>query len=202
MEKIAVVGFNGRMGRLICKALQKDYTVLGVGKDNKLDDFKNIDLVVDFATHESSLKSAEFCLKRKIPLIIGSTGQTEVENKRIDEISKEIKIIKKANFSRGIDVLKGVIDSVIMLNPLKIEIIEKHHINKKDKPSGTALELKKYVEKGYNGEVEIDSIREGDEMGEHIIVAHLEDEVISIKHNVFSRECFVKGVVEEIKKIF
>ena len=202
MKKIAVVGFNGRMGELICRALQKDYIVLGVGKDNKLSDFENFDLVVDFATHESSLESAEFCLKRNIPLIIGSTGQTEEEKRRIEEISKEIKVIKKSNFSRGLDVLNGFIDSIINLNPTKIEIIEKHHINKKDKPSGTALELKHEICKKFSGDVEITSIREGDEKGEHIIVAYLKDEVLSIKHNVFSRECFVQGVIEEIRKIF
>ena len=130
MKKIAIVGHKGRMGKLITKALDERFDVCGVDRGNSLDDFEDISLVIDFASHESSLISAEYCLKKNIPLIIASTGQTEQENKRINEISKKILLIKKANFSRGIEVLKMFIESVLYLNPDRFEIIEKHHKNK------------------------------------------------------------------------
>ena len=201
MKKVIVVGFKGRMGSLIAKALCEYFEVVGIARNDNISMVQDADMVVDFATHESSVSSAEYCLSKRIPLIIGSTGQTEVENKSIDEISKVIKVIKKANFSKGIEVLERFIENVLVLNPNKIEIVEKHHINKKDKPSGTALELKNYICKSYNGDVEITSIREGEEMGEHEIVAYVGDERLSIKHNVFSRDSFVQGVVEIVKNL-
>lgn len=201
MKKIAIVGHKGRMGKLITKALEERFDVCGVDRENSLDDFEDISLVIDFASHESSLISAEYCLKKNIPLIIGSTGQTEQENKRINEISKKILLIKKANFSRGIEVLKMFIESVLYLNPDRFEIIEKHHKNKKDKPSGTALELEKFIKEKFNGDIKIYSIREGEEMGEHSIAAFVKDEKLMIKHNVYSREAFVRGLVEEVEKV-
>lgn len=201
MKKVVIVGCKGRMGSLIAEALDGYFDVVGVARNDDIDLIQNANLVVDFATHESSVKSAEYCLKKKIPLIIGSTGQTEKENMRIEEISKEIKIIRKANFSSGMDILKRFIDIILPMQPNKLEIVEKHHINKRDKPSGTALELKNYIQKFYNGDVEIISIREGQEMGEHEIIAYVCDERLSMKHNVFSRNAFVCGVVKIIEEL-
>ena len=201
MKKIAVVGCNGRMGSLITNELKNHYEVVGIGRENSLEDVKDVSLVVDFATHESSVVSAEYCLKKGIPLVIGSTGQTEDENKRLDEISKKIIIIKKANFSAGIEVLKSFIENVLKLHPKKFEIVEKHHKYKKDKPSGTAKELELFIRQRFFGDVEVSSIREGEEMGEHKIVAYFCDEKITIKHNVYSREAFVRGVIETIKNL-
>lgn len=201
MKKIAIVGCEGKMGSLISIELQKEYLLCGVNKSNRLEDFGDLDLVVDFASHESSVKSAEYCLKNNIPCIIGSTGQTKEENKRIDKISKHIKIIKKANFSKGVEILKRFIESVLMLKPDRFEIFEKHHKNKKDSPSGTALELEKYIRKKFDGEIKISAIREGEEMGEHKVVAIVGDEKLMITHNVYSRNAFVRGVVDEIKTL-
>lgn len=201
MKKIAVVGYKGRMGSLITKELQKSYGVAKIGREDSLSDTKDVSLVIDFASHESSLNSAEFCLKNNIPLIIGSTGQTEEEDKRIEEISKKVKIIRKANFSKGIDILKTFILQVIKVSPDRFEIIEKHHKNKKDSPSGTALELEKTIRQNFDGDIKIKSIREGEEMGEHEIVAFFGDEKLSFKHNVYSRNAFIVGVVEDVRKI-
>ena len=200
MKKVAVVGYKGRMGSLIFEELIKDYIVLGVGREDSLDNF-DVDLVVDFASHESSVVSAEYCLRRNIPCVIGSTGQTELENIRLDEISKHIKIVKSANFSKGIEVLKKIVDSVLMCQLYKIEIIEKHHKNKKDAPSGTALEIEKYIKEKFDGEIKITSIREGEEMGEHTIIACFGSEKLSITHNVYSRKAFVFGTVRDVKSL-
>ena len=201
MKKIAVVGHKGRMGSLITKELQKDFDLVKIGRENSLSEVKDVSLVIDFASHESSVVSAEFCLKNNIPLIIGSTGQTKEENKRIEEISKKVKIIRKANFSKGIDVLKQFIETVLKLKPERFEIIEKHHKNKKDAPSGTALELEKTIRQNFDGDIKIKSIREGEEMGEHEVIAYFHDEKLSFKHNVFSRDAFVLGLVQDVKKI-
>ena len=191
MKNIAIVGYKGKMGSLIFLFLKEKFDVVGVGKEDSLDNYSGIDLVIDFASHESSLISAEYCLKNKIPIIIGATGQTKDEEMRLNQIAQKIKVVKKANFSRGIEVLKNSLNAIIAGNPNSIEIIEKHHVNKKDAPSGTALEIKEYIEHICNKKVAITSIREGLEMGEHIVKAYFNDETISLKHNVYSRNAFV-----------
>ena len=201
MKKIAVVGYKGKIGGLIYDELKKNYMVYGIDRENSLSDFSDIDLVIDFASHESSLESAYYCLKKKLPLIIGSTGQTVYENEIINKISREIAIVRKSNFSEGINLLKRFIEEVLLLNPRKFEVIEKHHINKKDAPSGTACDLKNYIQERFFGEVEVKSIREGLEMGEHKIIADLENEKLTIVHNVYSREAFVKGVKRVVEKL-
>lgn len=201
MEKILVVGYKGKMGSMIASALQGDFLVVGANKDDNLWDFEGVNLVVDFGSHESSVESARFCLKNNIPLVIGSTGQTDEENKEIAEIAKRIPITKRANFSYGVSILEKIVGIVLNQKPNSIEIIEKHHIHKKDKPSGTAIELEKYINEFYPEPIKITSVREGEEMGEHEIIFDFGDEKLSLKHNVSSRAAFVRGVVDEVKKL-
>lgn len=201
MKKIAIVGYKGKMGGLVYNSLKEIYEIVGIGKDDRLENFSGLDLVIDFATAESSVQSAEYCLKHKTPLIIGSTGQTSEQNKRIDEISKSVVVLKRANFSCGIEAMKKMIDEVMLLLPEKIIITEKHHILKKDAPSGTAIELKNYIESSFKKKVQVKSIREGDEKGEHLVEFYFGDEKISIKHNVFSRNAFASGVKTVINNL-
>lgn len=201
MKRIAVVGCKGRMGSLITKELQKEFDVVGVDREDCLEDLKSIDILIDFSNHEKSVESAEFCRRRNIPMILGTTGQTLEELQKLEKISRHITLVKKANFSRGMRVLEGFIENVVELKPQRFEIIEKHHKNKKDSPSGTAIELEKFIKEKFSCEVEIKSIREGEEMGEHKIVAFVGDEKLEIKHNALSRDIFVLGVVQEVKKI-
>lgn len=201
MKKILVVGYKGRMGSLIAKELEKSFLVQGIERKDCIWDYRDANLVVDFGSHESSLQSARYCLANNIPLIIGSTGQTAEELKELDEISKKITIIKKANFSRGVELLQNLSKLVLNVEPQSIKIIEKHHVLKKDKPSGTALELAENLSKTCAKPIEITSIREGEEMGEHEIVFDFGDEKLLLKHNVYSRDAFVRGVIAEINKL-
>lgn len=202
MKKILVVGYKGKMGALITKELEKNFLVQGIERKDCIWDYRGANLVVDFASHESSVESARFCLANNIPLIIGSTGQTAEELKELEEISKKIKVIRKANFSCGVELLQNLSKLVLNAEPKSIEIIEKHHIHKKDKPSGTALELAKCINEFYPEPIKITSVREGEEMGEHGIIFNFGDEKLSLKHNVYSRDAFVRGVVVEVKKLF
>ena len=201
MKKIAVVGYKGKMGRPIFLTLGEKFDLVGVGREDSLDEFNDLDLVIDVASGTSSVVSAEYCLRHNIPIIIGSTGQSLEENEKLNEIAQQIKVIKKSNFSIGFEMLESMIDNVLKYNPESVEIVEKHHVNKKDSPSGTALELKRIIEEKCNKEVKISSIREGDEKGEHIIKFKFKNEEISIKHNVFSRQAFVNGVINIAKSL-
>lgn len=202
MKEIAIVGFNGKMGRPIFLALEKNYKVVGVGRKDDLQTYSNLDLVIDVASASSSVRSAEYCLNKNIPIIIVSTGQTLEENNKLSQIAQQILLVKKANFSCCMHNIRQFIDEAIKLNPSHVEIVEVHHVHKKDAPSGTALEIKKYIESKFAGEVEITSYREGEIMGEHSISFYFDEEKLTLKHDVFSREVFVKGVVQEVENIF
>lgn len=201
MKKIAVVGYKGKMGSLIYQALRPKFEVVGVDKDNSLFDYSNLDLVIDFASAESSVNSARFCLKYNIPLIIGATGQSDVQNQEIEEISKQIAVYKSPNFSSGIEAILNLSKSMLELNPSKVEIVEKHHIHKKDSPSGTAIYLYDELKRIYQGEIEITSIREGEEVGQHSIIFWFDNEKLTLTHNAFSRYAFVNGVTKLINNL-
>ena len=202
MKKIAVVGYRGKMGKPIFLALKENYELVGIGRGDSLQNCEGLDLVIDVASHETSLSSAEYCLKEDIPIIIGSTGQTEQEEARINEISKRILVIKKANFSGGIDAVRSIILRVLEMGPNRVVISETHHVNKLDSPSGTALALMGLIKSRFKGNVEIYSFREGDVRGEHQVKFYFDDEEIEIKHSILSRLAFVKGVVKEVENYF
>ena len=190
MKKIAIVGFNGKMGKPIFLALEKNYEVIGIGRNDDLEAYSNLDLVIDVASASSSVRSAEYCLNKNIPIII------------VSQIAPQILLVKKANFSCCMHNIRLFIDEALNLNPCHVEIVEVHHVHKKDTPSGTALEIKKYIESKFSGIVEVVSCREGEIMGEHSISFDFGEEKLTLKHEVFSREVFVKGIVHEVKKIF
>lgn len=202
MKKIAIVGFNGKMGKPIFLALEKNYEVIGIGRNDDLEAYSNLDLVIDVASASSSVRSAEYCLNKNIPIIIVSTGQTLEENNKLSQIAQQILLVKKANFSCCMHNIRLFIDEALNLNPCHVEIVEVHHVHKKDTPSGTALEIKKYIESKFAGIVEVVSYREGEIMGDHSISFDFGEEKLTLKHEVFSREVFVKGIVHEVKKIF
>lgn len=202
-KKIIVVGANGRMGSLVCKKLQEnDFEVIEIDKNNDLNSTKNANLIIDFANSKSSIESANFAVKNNIPLIIGSTGQTEGELKLISSFKKHIPIMICPNFSIGISKLKQILPNVLKLKIDSITIFECHHKNKTDRPSGTAILLKKEIEKYYNGNIEILSSRGGMETGTHIISFYFGSEKISISHHAFSRDAFADGVTLATKSIF
>ena len=103
--KIAVVGANGKMGKLLCEKLNDKFDVLKITRECKLDK-QNICLVVDFASAESSVESAVWCAKHKVPLIVGSTGQTNFQKDEILKASEKTPILIAGNFSVGILLLK------------------------------------------------------------------------------------------------
>ena len=120
----------------------------------------------------------------------------------IENDSKQIPVFKSANMSYEINfMVKLLKECARNLVDSDIEIIEVHHNNEVDSPSGTALELEKYIRKKFDGEIKISAIREGEEMGEHKVVAIIGDEKLMITHNVYSRNAFVRGVVDEIKTL-
>ena len=196
-NKIMIVGHKGKMGSVVFElAKNKGFDVFGVDKGDDLID--KVDLVVDFSIPENTLKVAKWCVENKIPLVVGTTGHDEKQQKMLQEFSKEIPILKAGNFSIGMALLRKILRGDISKHFKEVVIYEKHHRNKKDSPSGTAVELKILIENNWNGRVEVLAERGGKEVGEHVINCYLENEVLSFSHKAFSRECFADGVLVAI----
>ena len=202
MKKVMVVGYNGKTGSVVFEELAKaGFVVVGKGRN---DDFLNpeeIEVVVDFGGAESSVFSAGWCMKNKIPLVIGSTGQTTEQMQVIQSASDCVPVIMAGNFSMGIWFIKKMLKTFKCLSVDDVCIFEKHHKNKKDSPSGTSLELEKKIIEALKVKPQVLSMRGGCEIGTHTVSFYFGDECIEICHKAFSRVAFARGVVLAVKKI-
>lgn len=193
---IGIVGSDGKMGNLVCKALENDYKILKFTEENTLKlplDKTKIDLIIDFANAKSSVFSAEFCKKNNISLLVASTGQTKNQLAKIKQCSKTIPLMICPNLSIGICLIKKMISSIIRNEDYDITIHEKHHREKKDSPSGTALMLKDFINQYTDKNISISSERGGKEIGTHEISFYFGNEIIKLSHQAFSREAFASG---------
>ncbi|WP_075433709.1 4-hydroxy-tetrahydrodipicolinate reductase [Buchnera aphidicola] len=178
----------------------------------------DFDTLIDFSEPQSTLKMIKYCVENKKNIIIGTTGFNDTQITQIHEASKKIPILFSANFSIGINIIHNILKyiSPILGNQADIEIIESHHRNKKDAPSGTALQLGKVISHtmqwdfkksaifsryGNTGvrkkrKIGFSSIREGNTIGEHTILFSNRHEKISITHTATCRSTFAKGALK------
>ena len=180
------------LGALIGKSKININIIEGISNE------KDIDLIIDFSRPQNSIEVLRFARKKNIPMLIGTTGFNEDELDEINEISKEIPVLIAPNTSMGIALFKKIIDySKEVLNIAStIEIHEQHHKEKKDSPSGTAINLKEQLKEILsNKEIHIESFREGNSPGVHTIKLSFEDEILEISHKVLDRSIFAKGAI-------
>ena len=236
MTRIIMHGCNGRMGQIISEICREDADteiVAGVDiaaqKDQAYPVYTDImecdaeaDVVIDFSTAKAVDPVLDYCVKRELPLVLCTTGLSEEQLKKADEASKAIAILKSANMSLGINTLFEILQKAAkVLAPagFDIEIVEKHHNQKLDAPSGTALALADAVNDAMDQayeykfdrsqerkkrdakEIGISAVRGGTIVGEHEVIFAGKDEVIEIKHTSYSRSVFGKGAVEAAKFI-
>ena len=175
----------------------------------------NIPLVIDASYPENFDNVYDFCHKNKIPLVLASTGHTKQQLKKLDKLAKKVAVLKAPNLSEGIAFFKKMIIKPIIhlinsqaitkisipsdydISDVKIKIIETHHDKKKDAPSGTAIDLKNYIEKGLghmDSEIEIESIRDKSSVGKHEVIFRLKNEEFSVSHNALNRDIFGLGI--------
>lgn len=213
MVNIILHGCNGKMGRFVTALAKEDETVQIVAGIDKCDGeetnypvFRNLkkcmvkaDVVIDFSDASGVNELMGFCEENSLPLVLCTTGLSEIQQKMVEKFAKKVPVLQSANMSIGItalcELLKGLGEELIS-RKYDVEIIEKHHRYKKDAPSGTALVLKKAI-----GEEKapIVSIRCGTIVGEHQVSFAGQDEVIEIKHTVYSRSVFARGALEAAK---
>lgn len=234
MTRIIMHGCNGRMGQIISEICREDADteiVAGVDiTDQKKYDYPvftditacdmEADAVIDFSTAKAVDSVLDYCIKRKLPLVLCTTGLSEDQLKKADEASKTIAILKSANMSLGINTLFEILQKAAkVLAPagFDIEIVEKHHNQKLDAPSGTALALADSVNEAMEGcyeyvydrsgrrekrgekELGISAVRGGTIVGEHEVIFAGTDEVIELKHTAYSRAVFGKGALAAAK---
>ena len=192
--KIAIIGSKGRMGQAVCEALNEKFELIEIDKTVSIETARDAEIVIDFSSGENSAKTAVWCEKNNKKLIIGATGQTKSELKKIVKTSENNVVVMAGNFSIGIARIKKILKTILTADVQSVSVIEKHHKDKKDSPSGTALDLKAVIESLTNKNVQVCSVRGGKEIGTHEIDVYYENEVIRISHQAFSREAFVRGV--------
>jgi len=201
LKKIAIIGYRGKMGKALYEKIKDKYEVCGIDVQDSLDKAIDPDLVIDFSNGKNSRKTAIWCKNNRVPLIIGATGQTEKDMKIIKKCSNEIPILKAGNFSQGINIIKEFINYLKKYKIESVSIFEKHHKDKKDYPSGTAIELAETINNNLQIKSSVCAIRGGKEIGLHELSFYFEDEVIKISHQAFSRNAFISGVLESIEFI-
>lgn len=226
MVKVLLNGCCGKMGRFVVEAANNfpDITIVGGIDKFKCNDFNfdifespslvniDYDVLIDFSRPEAIYDLLDLSLKSKKPIIICSTGFSEEQLEFINEQSKIIPIFKSANMSLGINLINSLLKKIVpvLYGNYDIEIIEKHHNQKVDSPSGTALlladtikdninEETKYIygrsgeSKREKNEIGIHAIRGGTIVGEHDVIFAGASEVIELSHSATSREVFAVG---------
>ncbi len=242
MVKVGVTGAAGRMGSLIAKLVLEDENLKLVGVTEKEDshligkefiegvkfypsikDFpEKPDVVIDFTVPQATLNLLEDAKDLGVALVIGTTGFSDEERKKIVETSKVVPIVFSPNMSLGVNLLFKLVAEVAEVLKDKgydIEIFEIHHRFKKDAPSGTAVKLAEiiaeklgknlddiavYGRKGIVGERKPDelgvlSARMGDVVGDHTVFFATLGERLELTHRATSRETFARGAIVAAK---
>ncbi len=234
MIHVILHGCNGRMGRVITEICAEDSgieIVAGVdvfgGASNTYPVFPKLsecsvkaDVVIDFSNAAAVDGLLDVCNNRQLPLVLCTTGLSEGQLEKASQVSKKTAVLKSANMSLGINLLLHLLQKAAdVLAPagFDVEIIEKHHNQKLDAPSGTAIALADSINEALDGqyhytydrsrerkkrenrEIGISAVRGGNIVGEHEVLFAGADEVISFQHTAYSRAVFAKGAVEAAK---
>ena len=233
MTKIIMNGCNGKMGQVITRLVSEDNEceiVAGFDVNDSIENtypvFTNpdeftgdADVIIDFS-HPSALTTVlNYCKKRKLPVILATTGYTDEQKKEFTEASKEIPVFFSANMSLGINLIIALAKKATKLleGNFDIEIVERHHNQKIDAPSGTALAIADAIDETLSypaeyvydrhavrrkrkpTEIGIHAVSGGTIVGDHEVIFAGTDEVIELKHSAHSKEVFAVGAIKAAK---
>jgi len=229
MTNILLSGCNGKMGQVIARLSEKfedlkivaGYDITSSAKYSfpvytDLSGIKEkIDVIVDFSSPDALEGLLKFTLARKIPLVMATTGLSQTQLKAVESASQKIAVFLSPNMSLGINLLIDLVKKAakVLENNFDIEIVEKHHNQKVDAPSGTALIIadsinsvleqpNEYVfdrhsrrKKRSRREIGIHAVRGGTIVGEHSVIFAGSDEIIEINHTAMSKDIFGVGAL-------
>lgn len=163
---------------------------------------KAIDCLIDFSSPEATLANLEDCARFKKAVVVGTTGFSDEEKRKIAHYAKNIPVVFSPNMSIGVNLLFAIVEEAAAKLPedYRVNIVEAHHIHKKDAPSGTAKFLADIVKNERNNcEVDIKSIREADIVGDHEVVFDSPFDTIRLSHSAKTRDIFAKGALAAAK---
>lgn len=234
MVRAIMHGCNGHMGQVITGLIKEDEgieLVAGIDKytgiANEYPVFESLekcdveaDVIIDFSNAAAADDLLAYCEEKKMPVVLCTTGLSEEQLAKIPEAAKKTAVLKSANMSLGINLLMKLLkEATKVLAPAgyDMEIVEKHHNQKLDAPSGTAIALadsmNEAMDEAYHyvydrsqerkkrdtKEIGISAVRGGTIVGEHEVLFAGTDEVIEFKHTAYSKTIFGKGAVEAAK---
>lgn len=230
MTKILIWGIGGKMGKNILDSIPSfqnaqcvggvdkfadpskfDVPVFNCGKDINV----SADVVIDFSRPDALDEILEYALKNKIGIMLATTGYSPEQQAKIDEASKVIPVFQSSNMSLGVNLMIELCRKAASFlgNAYEVEIVEQHHNQKVDAPSGTALSIANAINEEFdnskefnygrhgknckrtNNEIGIHAVRGGTIVGKHDVMFIGKDEVLTIKHEAQSRAVFAQGAI-------
>jgi len=203
--KVLLLG-QGKTGSLVADvARQRGHEVRSLrSKDNQdgrgltLEVLQQSDVVIDFTTPHAAIPNIIRCAEARVPMIVGTTGWYQHMDK-VRELVTERKaaLLYGSNFSIGMNFFFKAVQAMapILKGNYLGNIVERHHVHKKDQPSGTAVKLKNILEAGTGAHVEVASVREGETVGMHLVMFDSADDVILFTHDAKNRMGFAEGAV-------
>ena len=203
--KVLLLG-QGKTGSLVADvARQRGHEVRSLrSKDNQdgrgltLELLQQSDVVIDFTTPHAAIPNIIRCAEARVPMIVGTTGWYQHMDK-VRELVTERKaaLLYGSNFSIGMNFFFKAVQAMapILKGNYLGNIVERHHVHKKDQPSGTAVKLKNILEAGTGAHVEVASVREGETVGMHLVMFDSADDVILFTHDAKNRLGFAEGAV-------
>jgi 4-hydroxy-tetrahydrodipicolinate reductase len=198
---VALIGARGRMGQTIIDLAKSDPKIDIVAQCDIGDvidaAMKNCEVAIDFSNAGAIDEVCAAALTNKTALVVGTTGHSSEQRQLIEKMAKSLPIVFASNFSVGVNVLFALTRRAAEILPpeFKPEIVETHHTKKKDAPSGTAKTLGELLKSQLHIEIPIESVREGDVVGEHTVTFVGPSERLELTHRAGSREIFARGAL-------
>ena len=201
--RVLLVGAAGRMGKKIVDLAKSDPNIQIVAQCDLGDAIepamKDCDVVIDFSHADAVDEICRLALRHRKSLVIGTTGHSQEQRRMVEDAAHSLPIVFASNFSIGVNVLFWLTRRATELlgSDFNPEIVETHHKMKKDAPSGTAKTLAEIVKRARNSEsqIPIQSIREGEIVGDHTITFTGPGECLELKHRADSRQIFARGAL-------
>jgi len=220
MKRLAIVGARGRVGRrLIALAGEYGFSVsAAIDADGPaLEEADRPDVVIDFSVRAQVASTCAFCAANRVPLVLGTTGLDDDDQRAIDGVAEGVAVVQAPNFSVGVNALFDLVGEAarMLAEGWDAELVEAHHRHKVDAPSGTARELARRVaaargwdlndaachgREGQVGarrkdELGIHAVRGGSVVGEHRMLFLGEGEELVLEHRALDRDIFVRGAL-------
>lgn len=237
MIKVIMHGCNGRMGQVITRLMEEDCETTIVAGIDPFDEKKNTypvfskvkdcnieaDVVVDFSNAKAVDELLDYCVEKKLPVVLCTTGLSEAQLEKVKEASEKTAVLRSANMSLGVNLLMDLVKraaKVLAEEGFDMEVFEKHHRHKLDAPSGTAIALGEAINEAMKGtyhfefdrtgkrqereekEIGFSAVRGGSIVGDHDVIFAGMDEVVTLSHRAYSRDIFGKGAVAAAKFLY